>query len=180
MKYHRTLNERKMVVFVVQTSRYFGPCLILPYPAVSCRILPYLPYPAVSCRILPYPAVSCRISPYPAVSCRILPYSAVSCRILPYPAVSCRILPYPAVSPHYRTFCAGVKHCSKNLFLDFHEHPENQVLLFGAAPLLLSREFDIHPCSHERLGYPGQSPLVGVIPLRGGASWGHPRQERKK
>ena len=101
MKYHQTLNERKMVVFVVQTSRYFGPCCILPYPAVSCRILPYLPYPAVSCRILPYPAypaVSCRILPYPAVSCRILPYPAVSCRILPYPAVSCCILPYPAVS----------------------------------------------------------------------------------
>ena len=84
MKYHQTLNERKMVVFVVQTSRYFGPSRILPYPAVSC----------VSCRILPYPAVSCRILPYPAVSCRILPYPAVSCRILPYPAVSCRILPY--------------------------------------------------------------------------------------
>ena len=101
MKYHRTLNECKMVVFVVQTSRYFGPCRILPYPAVSCRILPYLPYPAVSCRILPYPAypaVSCRILPYPAISCRILPYPAVSCRILPYPAVSCRILPYPALS----------------------------------------------------------------------------------
>ena len=60
MKYHQTLNERKMVVFVVQTSRYFGPCRILPYPAVS----------AVSCRILPYPAVS-------LVSCRILPYPAV-------------------------------------------------------------------------------------------------------
>ena len=101
MKYHKGLNERKMVVFVVQTSRYFGPCRILPYPAVSCRILPYLRYPAVSCRILPYPAypaVSCRILPYPAVSCRILPYPAVSCRILPYPAVSCCILPYPAVS----------------------------------------------------------------------------------
>ena len=101
MKYHRTLNEHKMVVFVVQTSRYFGPCHILPYPAVSCHILPYLLYPAVSCRILPYPAypaVSCRILPYPAVSCRILPYPAVSCRILPNPAVSCRILPYPAVS----------------------------------------------------------------------------------
>ena len=101
MKYHRTLNERKMVVFIVQTSRYFGPCCILPYPAISCRILRYLPYPAVSCRIVPYPsypAVSCRILPYPAVSCRILPYAAVSCRILPYPAVSCRILPYPAVS----------------------------------------------------------------------------------
>ena len=101
MKYHQTLNEREMVVFVVQTSRYFGRCRILPYPAVSCRILPYLPYPAVSCCILPYPAypaVSCRILPYPAVSCRILPYPAVSCRILPYPAVSCRILPYPAVS----------------------------------------------------------------------------------
>ena len=95
----------------VQTSRYFGPCCILPNPAVSCRILPYLlypaescrilpypAYPAVSCRILPYPAVSCHILPYPAVSCRILPYRAVSCRILPYPAVSCRILPYPAVS----------------------------------------------------------------------------------
>ena len=97
MKYLRTLNERKMVVFVVQLSRYFGPYRILPYPAVSCRILPYLPYPAVSGRILPYPAypaVSCRILPYPAVSCRILPYPAVSCRILPYPAVSCRILPY--------------------------------------------------------------------------------------
>ena len=94
MKYHQTLNERKMVVLIVQTSRYFGPCRILPYPAVSCRILPYLPYPAVSCRILPYPA-------YPAVSCRILPYPAVSCRILPYPAVSCRILPYPAVSAGY-------------------------------------------------------------------------------
>ena len=91
MKYHRTLNERKMVVFVVQTSRYFRPCRILPYPAISCRILPYLPYPAVSCQILPYPA-------YSAESCRILPYPAVSCRILPYPAVSCRILPYPAVS----------------------------------------------------------------------------------
>ena len=103
MKYHRTLNERKMVVFVVQISRYFGPCRILPNLAVSCRILPYLPYPAVSCRILPYPAVSCvscHILPYPAVSCRILPYPAVSCRILPYPAVSCRILPYPAVSCH--------------------------------------------------------------------------------
>ena len=87
MKYHRMLNERKMVFFVVQPSRYFGPCRILPYPAVSCRILPYLPYPVVSCRILPYPT-------YPAVSCRILPYPAVSCRILPYPAVSCRILPY--------------------------------------------------------------------------------------
>ena len=101
MKYHRTLNERKMVVFVVQTSRYFGPCRILPYPAVSCRILPYLPYPAVSCRILPYPAypaVSCRLLPSPAVSCRILPYPAVSCRILPYPAISCPILPYPALS----------------------------------------------------------------------------------
>ena len=91
MKYHRTLNERKMVVFVVQTSRYFGPCRILPYPAVSCRIWRIPPYPAVSCRIL-------RILPYPAVSCRILPYPAVSCRILPYPSVSCRILPYPAVS----------------------------------------------------------------------------------
>ena len=56
MKYHQTLNERKMVVFVVQTSRYFGPCRILPYPAVSWHILPYLPYPAVSCCILPYPA----------------------------------------------------------------------------------------------------------------------------
>ena len=101
MKYHRTLNERKMVVFVVQTSRYFGPCRILQYPAVSCRICRILPYPAVSCRILrmlPYAAVSCRILPYPAVSCRILPYPAVSCRILPYLAVSCRILPYPAVS----------------------------------------------------------------------------------
>ena len=87
----RTLNERKMVVFVVQTSRYFGPCRILPYPAVSCRICRILPYPVVSCRIL-------RILPYPAVSCCILPYPAVSCRILPYPAVSCRILPYPAVS----------------------------------------------------------------------------------
>ena len=74
MKYHRTLNERKMVVFVVQTSRYFGPCRILPYPAVSCRIWRIPPYPAVSCRILPYPAVSCRILLYPAVSCRILPY----------------------------------------------------------------------------------------------------------
>ena len=107
MKYHQTLNERKMVVFVVQTSRYFGPCRILPYPAVSCRILPYLPYPAVSCRILPYPAypaVSCRILPYPAVSCRILPYPAVSCRILPYHAVSCRILPY-------RIRVTGKPHC---------------------------------------------------------------------
>ena len=99
MKYHRTLNERKMVVFVVQTSRYFGPCRILPYPAVSCRILPYLPYPAVSCRILPYPA-------YPAVSCRILPYPAVSCRILPYPAVSPRIMPY-------RIRVTGKPHCTE-------------------------------------------------------------------
>ena len=91
MKYHRTLNERKMVVFVVQTADILNPvvsCRILPYPAVSCCI----------CRILPYPAVSCRILPIPAVSCRILPYPAVSCRILPYPAVSCRILPYLAVS----------------------------------------------------------------------------------
>ena len=94
MKYHRTLNERKMVVFVVRTSRYFGSCRILPYLAVPRHIMPY---PAVSCRIcriLPYPAVSSRILrilPYPAVSCRILPYLAVSCRILPYPAVSCRI-----------------------------------------------------------------------------------------
>ena len=60
MKYHRTLNERKMVVFVVRTSRYFGSCRILPYPPLICRIMPYS---AVSCRnlrILPYPAVSCR------------------------------------------------------------------------------------------------------------------------
>ena len=42
-----------MVAFVVQTSRYFGPCRILPYPAVSCRILRI-------CRILPYPAVFLR------------------------------------------------------------------------------------------------------------------------
>ena len=55
----------------------------------------------------------------------------------------------------------------KNLIPDFHENPENQVLLFGAAPLLLNRELDIHPCSHEGLGHPGQSPLLGVIPLRG-------------
>ena len=113
----RTPNERKTVVFVVRTSRYFGSCCILLYPAASCHIMPYtavscricliLLYPAVSCRILrilPYHATSCRILPYPAisaVSCRILPYlpnPAVSCRILPYPAVSCRILPYPAVS----------------------------------------------------------------------------------
>ena len=69
---------------------------------------------------------------------------------------------------HYRKCCAGVKHCSKNLIPDFHEDPENQVLFFEAAPLLLSRELDIHPCSHERLGHSGQSPLLGVIPLRGG------------
>ena len=68
----------------------------------------------------------------------------------------------------YRKCCTGVKHRSKILIPDFHEDPENQVLLFGAAPLLLSREFDIHPCSHEGLGHPGQLPLLGVIPLRGG------------
>ena len=104
-KFHGTLNERKMVFSVVRTSRYFGSCCILPYPAVSCCIMPYA---AVSCRIrrilpsschiLPYSATSCLILPYPAVSCRILPYPAVSCRILPYPAVSCCILPSPAVS----------------------------------------------------------------------------------
>ena len=69
---------------------------------------------------------------------------------------------------HYGKCCAGVKHCSKNLIPDCYEDPENQVLLFGAAPLLLSREFDIHPCSHEGLGHPGQWPLLGVVPLRGG------------
>ena len=75
---------------------------------------------------------------------------------------------------HYRKDCTGVKHRSKNLIPDFHEDPENQVLLFGAAPLVFSREFDIHPCSHEGLGHPGQSPLLGVIPLRGGVIplWG--------
>ena len=71
-------------------------------------------------------------------------------------------------SDHYRECWAGVKHCSKNLIPDFHEDPEDQVLLFRAAPLLLSREFDIHPCSHEGLGHPGQLPLLAVIPLRGG------------
>ena len=63
--------------------------------------------------------------------------------------------------------CTGVKHRSKNLIPDFHEDPENQVLLFGAAPLLLIRELDIHPCSNEGLGHPGQAPLLGIIPLRG-------------
>ena len=62
----------------------------------------------------------------------------------------------------------GVKHCTKSLIPNFHEDPENHVLLFRAAPLLLSKEFDIHPCSHEGLGHPGQSPLLGVSPLRGG------------
>ena len=56
----------------------------------------------------------------------------------------------------------------KTCFPISHEDPEKQVLLFGAAPLLLSRELDIPPCSHEGLGHPGQSPLPGVIPLRGG------------
>ena len=67
---------------------------------------------------------------------------------------------------HYGKCCTGVKHRWKNLIPDFHQDPENQVLLFGAAPLLLIREIDIHPCSHEGLGQPGQSPLLGVIPLR--------------
>ena len=94
MTYHRTPNERKMVVFVVRTSRYFGSCRILPYPAAFCRIMPYTAVSCRICRILSYPAypaVSCRILPLPTLSCRILPYPAVSS---PYPAVSCRILPY--------------------------------------------------------------------------------------
>ena len=96
MKYHRTLNERKMVVFVVQTADILDPVVssrILPYPAVSCHI----------CRMLRYPAVSCRIL-------RIVPYPAVSCRILPYPAVSCRIVPYRirvTGKPHYRCYRLG-------------------------------------------------------------------------
>ena len=68
---------------------------------------------------------------------------------------------------HYGKCRAGVEHRSKNVIPDSHEDIENQVLLFGAAPLLLSRELDIHPCSHEGLGHPAQSPLLGVIPLRG-------------
>ena len=63
---------------------------------------------------------------------------------------------------------AGVKHCSKTLIPDFHEDPENQVVLFRATPLLLSREFRVNHCSHEEPGHPGQSPLLGVRPLRGG------------
>ena len=55
----------------------------------------------------------------------------------------------------------------KNLIPDFHDYPENQVLLFGAAPLFLVRELHIHPCSHEGLGHPGQLPLLRIIPLRG-------------
>ena len=90
----QVLHERKIVFFVVQTSRYFGSCRILPYPAVSCQNKLYTAVSAIYCRILvslPYPA-------YPAVSCHFLPYPAVSSRIPPYPAVSCHILPYPAVS----------------------------------------------------------------------------------
>ena len=68
---------------------------------------------------------------------------------------------------HYGKCCTGIKHCSKNLIPDFHEDPENQVLLFGAAPLFLIREFHIHSCSHEGLGHPGQAPLLRIIPLRG-------------
>ena len=69
---------------------------------------------------------------------------------------------------HHRECCAGVKYCSENLIPNFHEDPENLVLLFRAAPLLLSREFHVNPCSHEGHGHPGQSPLLGVRPLRGG------------
>ena len=49
---------------------------------------------------------------------------------------------------HYRECCAGVKQCSKNVISDFHDNPENQLLLFRAAPLLLSREFHVNSCSH--------------------------------
>ena len=107
MKYRRRPNERRMVVLVVRTSRYFRSSHIVPYPALSCGMLFISAVSAVSCRIVLYPVVSCVscrilplsrcILPYHAVSSRILPYPAVSCRILPHPAMSCHILPYPAV-----------------------------------------------------------------------------------
>ena len=62
---------------------------------------------------------------------------------------------------HYGKCCTGVKHRSKNLIPDFHEDPENQVLLFGAAPLLFIRELDIQPCGNEGPRHPGQPPLLG-------------------
>ena len=68
---------------------------------------------------------------------------------------------------HYGKCCTGIKHRSKNLIPDFLEDPENQVLLFGDAPLFFIRELHIHPCSHEGLGHPGQAPLLGIIPIRG-------------
>ena len=68
---------------------------------------------------------------------------------------------------HYGKCCTGVKQRSKNVIPDFHDDPEKLVLLFGAAPLLLIGELDIHPCSYEGPGHPGQAPLLGVIFLRG-------------
>ena len=106
MKYHRIPNERKMVFFVVRTSRYFVSCRIPRYHAVYCCIPPYLPYPATSCKFLPYPATSRHILPLAAVSFRILPYPAVSCRIRcayqgnPNVPSPCSIL-YEDWEPHY-------------------------------------------------------------------------------
>ena len=92
--------------------------------------------------------------------------------IRPSPTLVAKVLVFLKVFSrrrgHYRKCCTGVKQPSKNLVPDFHEDPENQLLLFGAALLLLTREFDIHPCSHEQIAHPGQSPLLRVIPLRGG------------
>ena len=56
----------------------------------------------------------------------------------------------------------------KKLIPDFHEDPENQVLLFRAAPLLPIKEFHVQPRSHERFGHPGQSPLLAVRLFWGG------------
>ena len=90
--------------------------------------------------------------------------------VRPSPTLNSTVLVFFKVFSRRRATMEGVAPVSstarRKLILDFHEHRENQVLLFGAAPLLLSREPDIPPCSHEGLGHPGQSSLLGVIPLR--------------
>ena len=66
------------------------PDLALPSPAIPCSACADLPsrarpYPAPAGPILPYPALSCRVLPnLPASSCNAMP-----CHVLPFPVRSC-------------------------------------------------------------------------------------------
>ena len=57
-----------------------------------------------------------------------------------------------------------------NLSTYFDRDPENQILIFGAAPLSLFRDFHFHPNSLQALRMPVEPALLGVLALLGGAS----------